>query len=178
GKILVVGAGRPRDVDEAHLTDKEKFEAAHKRAFQAILQAGYAAFFTEEELHHKRGDEFGAKNVGILMGQGPTEPYNLRNGAHEPMLEQLINNEDIHRLATFQSASFNLYCPQIYESYHSLRVDMELHDKTKRLKWNFDRSVFSAAAFNFGPQTVTIQHTDCMNLPAGFCAIHALGEFD
>ncbi|KAF6745210.1 hypothetical protein DFP72DRAFT_1018241 [Ephemerocybe angulata] len=66
--------------------------------------------------------------------------------------------------------------PKLYNKYHALRTDIENH--LPNLKWNFKRSVFSAAAFNFGPQVTTCPHRDCMNLPAGFCAITALGTFD
>ncbi|KAF6742161.1 hypothetical protein DFP72DRAFT_757262, partial [Ephemerocybe angulata] len=66
--------------------------------------------------------------------------------------------------------------PKLYKRYHGLRRDVERH--MPDLKWNFESSVFSAAAFNFGPQTVTARHRDSMNLPYGFCAITALGTFD
>ncbi len=33
-------------------------------------------------------------------------------------------------------------------------------------------------AFNFGPKVQTIPHQDLLNLPYGWCAIHALGDFD
>jgi hypothetical protein len=39
-------------------------------------------------------------------------------------------------------------------------------------------SVFAAATFNFGPQTVTFPHLDFANLAWGWCAITALGDFD
>jgi hypothetical protein len=43
---------------------------------------------------------------------------------------------------------------------------------------NFARSVFSAAAFNFGPSVATYPHRDALNLPFGWCAVQALGHFD
>ncbi|KAF6741064.1 hypothetical protein DFP72DRAFT_835414 [Ephemerocybe angulata] len=143
-----------------------------------ILEAGKRAQFTDAERDHKRGLDFGALNCGVFFGHGPTEPYNLLNGAREPLLNELLADEDVIRVAAFQSAAFRIFVPKLYKRYHSLRQDVESHLRHRDLKWNFRKSVFSAAAFNFGPQTVTARHRDCMNLPGGFCAITALGEFN
>ena len=35
-----------------------------------------------------------------------------------------------------------------------------------------------AATFNLGPATVSIPHTDANNLPHGWCAVTAFGDFD
>ena len=50
------------------------------------------------------------------------------------------------------------------------------HDDT--LTRNFENSVFAGCAFNFGPQTVCYRHRDHANLPFGWCAITALGNYD
>ncbi|KAJ7805804.1 hypothetical protein B0H13DRAFT_1670217, partial [Mycena leptocephala] len=42
----------------------------------------------------------------------------------------------------------------------------------------FPRSVFSCAAFNFGPSMWTFKHRDVLNLPFGWCAVQALGVFN
>ncbi len=41
-----------------------------------------------------------------------------------------------------------------------------------------EKSVFSAAAFNFGPRVCTTSHRDQLNLAFCWCAIQALGWFD
>jgi hypothetical protein len=46
------------------------------------------------------------------------------------------------------------------------------------LQWNFQKSIFPAATFNFGPQTVTYEHTDSGNFASGMCGITALGEYN
>lgn len=43
---------------------------------------------------------------------------------------------------------------------------------------NFAKNVFGAATFNLGPQVSTHVHTDHLNLPAGWCTVTAIGEFD
>ncbi|KAF6742010.1 hypothetical protein DFP72DRAFT_861224 [Ephemerocybe angulata] len=160
GRVVFVGVGRP---------DDPRYAASLLRACEAILLAGTKIKLDKD---HRRGRGFGARNVGILHQQGPKKPYNLRT---EPVLEDLLANPDVERMATFQSAAFGLFLPKLYVKYHTLRTDVENH---MDLKWNFPRSVFSAAAFNFGPQVVCARHRDSMNLPAGYCAITALGDFD
>ncbi len=54
----------------------------------------------------------------------------------------------------------------------------KLCDDDPDLRPNFKGSVFGAATFNLGPQVATRVHTDHLNLPAGWCAITALGRFD
>ena len=41
-----------------------------------------------------------------------------------------------------------------------------------------EKSVFPAAAFNFGPRVCTAIHRDQLNLAFGWCSIQALGWFD
>jgi hypothetical protein len=56
----------------------------------------------------------------------------------------------------------------------------KLHNWNRYLKRNFsaNTSVFAAATFNFGPQTVTFPHLDFANLAWGWCSITSLGDFD
>jgi hypothetical protein len=42
----------------------------------------------------------------------------------------------------------------------------------------FEGSVFPAVTYNLGPQTVTVPHFDFANLPFGWCAITAFGDYD
>ncbi len=39
-------------------------------------------------------------------------------------------------------------------------------------------SIFTAVTYNLGPQVVCFPHVDFANLPFGFCAITAIGDFD
>ena len=60
-----------------------------------------------------------------------------------------------------------------YEDHLDKLLD---HDHT--LRRNFPNSIWSAAAFNFGPRTVTRRHRDHANVPFGLCAVTSLGDFD
>src|SRR5882672_10818714 len=68
------------------------------------------------------------------------------------------------------------WSPGLYKHY----VDCMCALKTKYPDLNFphEESIFSAATYNLGPQTVTLPHLDLKNLAFGWCAITALGNFD
>lgn len=61
--------------------------------------------------------------------------------------------------------------------HYAVNVD-KVFDHHPHLKRPFSNSVFPTAAFNLGPQVNTVEHTDCTNLPFGWCAIYASGSFD
>jgi hypothetical protein len=77
---------------------------------------------------------------------------------------------------SFDPACFATWAPNLYNYY----VDhlRPLYAKYPNLKRNFLCSIFACATFNFGPWTCTYPHTDPGNLPFGWCAITALGNFD
>jgi len=52
-----------------------------------------------------------------------------------------------------------------------------LFEKDPSLQKPFN-SVFTATTYNLGPQVVCFPHVDFANLPFGFCAITAIGNFD
>ncbi|KAL7278117.1 hypothetical protein ACG7TL_008088 [Trametes sanguinea] len=75
-----------------------------------------------------------------------------------------------------RTAALKVYAPRLHR-YYSDTMDALLHHH-RGLRRNFVNSVFASATFNVGPQTVARTHTDHLNLPAGLCAITALGSFD
>lgn len=68
------------------------------------------------------------------------------------------------------------WAPHLYSYY----VDHlgPLFKTYPELQRNFLNSVFACATFNFGPNTCCFDHVDTGNLPFGWCAITALGNFD
>lgn len=66
--------------------------------------------------------------------------------------------------------------PKLYTHYKTCLDTIVKHDGN--LTPNFKKSAFAAAAFNFGPRTVTRRHRDAANIPYGICSITALGTFD
>lgn len=114
-------------------------------------------------------------------------------GINAAIYASLLSNVDIIRIAGFASCRF----PFLF-GYHTLDIQLTgcfatwapnlytyyvdhmrpLYAKSPRLKRNFLNSVFACCTFNFGPTTCTFDHTDPCNLPFGWCAITALGNFD
>jgi hypothetical protein len=74
------------------------------------------------------------------------------------------------------AGQFAYYFPKVYRYYsENLR---QLFDHHKYLIHNFDNSIYPAATFNMGPQTVALKHGDTANYWAGGCHIHSGGIFD
>jgi hypothetical protein len=92
-RIIAVLAGRPTDPG---------YVAAATESFHAIDDAGEAAVFCTDEKRHRRG-HFPALAIGISYGKGQAQPANLDNGVHAAMLQRLIGNASIQRLAMFAS---------------------------------------------------------------------------
>ncbi|KAG6848527.1 hypothetical protein H0H93_016282 [Arthromyces matolae] len=181
GRVFAVLVGQP---------DDPSYARSCEAAYQAMDDEGRQANFQQSELHHKRGD-YPAVNVGVTMGLGATYPTNLSSDDHAEMMSRLVKNQHIIRMAHFadgepyhnqlrsflpHTAAFNLWAPALHKEYRSIL--MPLFQKLDYLQPIFPRSVFPAAAFNFGPNVFTVAHRDCMNVPGGWCAIQALGRFD
>jgi hypothetical protein len=71
---------------------------------------------------------------------------------------------------------FASWAPRLYQHYHS--NNQKLRIKHPDLRRPFVGSIFSCAAFNFGPNVWTFKHRDVLNLAFGWCAIQALGKLD
>ncbi|KAF9549163.1 hypothetical protein CPC08DRAFT_648268 [Agrocybe pediades] len=166
GRIALVCAGRPND---------SSYDESARKACEALLREASATTFRREEINHKRG-VYPVVNAGITYGNGPIEPIRLNNGKHADVVERLLENPDVKRLAHFQSAAYALWNPNVYQ-YTKIHMD-EIYEKMPHLPRNFPKSVYSNIAFNMGPQVVTAKHKDGLNLPFGWCAIHALGNFN
>ncbi|KAG6809119.1 hypothetical protein H0H92_001475, partial [Tricholoma furcatifolium] len=163
GQIFAVLIGQP---------DDPSYAESCRLATEAIMEEGRSATFSPAELNHKRG-AFPAVNVGVTMGLGATYPTNL---AHSSMMDRLLSNPHIQRLAHFADAAFNLWAPKVHQKFRGHLLPLfKNHTYLRRI---FPRSVYPAAAFNFGPNVFTVAHRDSMNLAVGWCAIQALGTYD
>ncbi|KAJ7703730.1 hypothetical protein B0H17DRAFT_854693, partial [Mycena rosella] len=165
-RIIAVLAGQP------HSTS---WDADVASAYRHISEEGAAAAFPCDLRMHRRGG-FVVQNVGIYYGQGARIPTRLRTGIYEPMLDHLLGNPAVERMATFASAAFALWAPRLHQYYRE--HDNKLHECFPHLCCNFPWSVFSCAAFNFGPSVWTFRHCDVLNPPFGWCAVQCAGEFD
>ncbi|KAJ2917968.1 hypothetical protein MD484_g2469, partial [Candolleomyces efflorescens] len=166
-RIFAVVVGRPKD--------DPSFLDSCVEAFDAMQSSCQDEAFKPHEIHHPRGD-YAVVNTGVVYGQGLQAPCNLNVGTHAAMVDGLLNNRHIRRLAIYASAAFSAWAPKVFK-YYKDHID-PLFERMPHLRRIFDRSIFTSAAFNFGPNACTFAHRDCMNCPFGWCAIQSLGHFD
>lgn len=79
------------------------------RATEAILQARASAQFTKDKCSHRRADDSAALNVGIYYSGGAQAPGNLNNGKYTEVLEVLVADPDISRMASFADGKLHLF---------------------------------------------------------------------
>ncbi|KAK0430349.1 hypothetical protein EV421DRAFT_1672427, partial [Armillaria borealis] len=137
GQIVAVIAGQPHD---------PSYSAACMDAHDEIMQEGAAANFCKASSHHR--GRFPAVNVGISYGKGQRVPSRLQNGALAAIVNRLIGSEAVMRMATYASATYNLWAPRLHRHYEEHLT--ALYDKVPHLRPNFPHSTFPCAAFNFG----------------------------
>ncbi|KAJ2935881.1 hypothetical protein H1R20_g1211, partial [Candolleomyces eurysporus] len=140
-KIMIVMASQP---------DDPTYQKCQLRVTDKVLEVGKAAEFTAEELHHKRASESAALNHGIFHRVGTSGPVNLSNGKCTQLLEDLVKDPDICRMASFADASFKTWSPKVYEEIEN-KLE-QLYDHSPSLSLPFECCVLPCAAFNFGPQ--------------------------
>ncbi|KJA18009.1 hypothetical protein HYPSUDRAFT_145652, partial [Hypholoma sublateritium FD-334 SS-4] len=167
GRVIAVLAGHPNDVD---------WGTVQRTAHSAILSAKTRTRFMKKATRHRRGD-YPAAAVGISFGGGQKSPGNLRHEERNAAeLNGLLKHDSIRRIAGFASSAFLSWAPRLHGHFaENLDGLLKTHPSLRR---NFPNSVWAAATFNFGPQVVTKKHRDFANLPYGWCAVTALGDFD
>ncbi|KAJ3546784.1 hypothetical protein NM688_g5476 [Phlebia brevispora] len=119
-----------------------------------------------------------ALSSGITHGGGGSMPGNLvpRRAVFQRAISRMQGDPSLGRLAGFQSSAFYWFAPKVYRQYGAMQDALHAHHPL--LVQNFNNSVFPAATYNLGPQTVTRGHTDSKNLAYGWCALTALGTYD
>ncbi|KAJ6557128.1 hypothetical protein B0H10DRAFT_2121145 [Mycena sp. CBHHK59/15] len=101
---------------------------------------------------HRRG-RFSVLAAGVSFGGGQKRPGNLVNNRFaRRLIQRLLKNQSIRRFAGFQSSALATYAPKLYRYYF--------------------------VTFNCGPDTVTFDHRDGLNLSHSLCAITCGGNFD
>lgn len=68
------------------------------------------------------------------------------------------------------------YAPKLYKQYADETEALYAHDP--RCQRPFKNAVFPACTFNLGPRCCSRGHCDSGNVPHGWCAIWALGNYD
>ncbi|KAJ7790911.1 hypothetical protein B0H14DRAFT_3501152 [Mycena olivaceomarginata] len=167
GRIFAVLAGQPR---------KQEYHASVRAAYDIITAQGIVAGFPADG------------NIGCSF------PSWIDNKQYDPIAQCLLADPHINRMANFASSAFlpafcSTFTDLILEQGRSLPGRRAFTNTTTSTTENYTRSIpelrrpfvgsiFSCAAFNFGPNVWTFKHRDVLNLAFGWCAIQALGDFD
>ncbi|KAJ7034871.1 hypothetical protein C8F04DRAFT_955856 [Mycena alexandri] len=170
GRIIAILLGQPDDPEWADVILKASKALARARR-EAIRRGVWRRGDS-----HRRGGHFAVAD-GTSFGGGQRRPGNLRQSRHtRAILLKLRRNRAIRRIMGFQSSGFALYAPKLYRYYRDvLKGLFERHPDLIHL---FRNSIFPAATFNCGPDAVTFNHCDFLNLPHGLCPVTAGGNFD
>ncbi|KAJ2914909.1 hypothetical protein MD484_g5504, partial [Candolleomyces efflorescens] len=169
GFVFLVG--RPADPSWAGVCSKAA------EALKAVEEIGRnQELFGSAYTSNRRGPFVAIPN-GVSFGGGQTEPGNLvHSRALQILIQSLLKNQGVCRIAGFQSAAFATLAPELFRHYGAELG--ALFQRYPSLKTNFTNSIFPAASFNCGPQSISNSHFDSGNLSFGLCALTALGEFD
>ncbi|TFK60097.1 hypothetical protein BDN72DRAFT_779849, partial [Pluteus cervinus] len=168
GRAVVIFAGVPHNDPEWEEVTKKAAETMASVCVEGLSNEALPV----EVQSHRRG-EFVAIPVGVSHGNGRLVSlfYYFSN-----LVERLLSDPSIQRIAGFQSSVFAYYAPKLYAHFcHRLH---HLFEKDKTLQGNFVNSIFPATSFNLGPQSVSLDHTDAGNVGYGLCALASLGNFD
>ncbi|KAJ6527047.1 hypothetical protein B0H19DRAFT_970015 [Mycena capillaripes] len=171
GRIIAILLGRPEDPEWDEVVRK----AAH--AMNRARRAGFASgAFRAADAEHRHG-RFPVLATGVSFGGGQQRPGNLVNGRkRQKIINNLLKNKSIRRLARFQSSGMARYAPKLWRYYaDTLRLLFEHHPG---LEHNFSNSIFPAATFNLCPTVVTDEHADIANCVHGLCGVTSAGDFD
>ncbi|KAK7435151.1 hypothetical protein VKT23_019843 [Stygiomarasmius scandens] len=168
GRVFGLLAGQP--------ADDSTWASVAEAAANTLEAERKNCSFAKKQKKGRRGC-FPALNAGIWHGGGRIRPGNLvHNEANTAVLERLANDWSFKRLVGFAHGVFASWAPRLF-AYYQLHLQSLLENDPTITRF-FQRSVWSAAAFNFGPRTICYPHVDFSNLPFGWCAIWALGKFD
>ncbi|KAI0039029.1 hypothetical protein FA95DRAFT_1504733, partial [Auriscalpium vulgare] len=168
-RIVVPMPGRPADDDTwpdvTTLADAE------------VADDGKTIKFTRKQLRSRRR-RYASLSMGYSFGGGQTEPMNMapKNQSQEEACARLRAHGPLQCMAGFASSAYYTSSPLKWTMYDDVLKDIRAQNPS--LTPPYPNSVFPAATFNFGPRVATAPHRDYYNVPFGWCAITALGNYD
>ncbi|KAI0039047.1 hypothetical protein FA95DRAFT_1504721 [Auriscalpium vulgare] len=147
------------------------------RANAAMAEAEQECGFPDLHPDNTRGN-YPVLSTGFSYGGGPSHPFNIPiyNVKHKSAVERLLLHPSFVRYAGHINAGVSTGASRLYKHLDEALYDICQDDPT--LRKPFEHSVFPAASFNFGPYAATVPHRDSRNVPYGWCAVTALGNFD
>ncbi|KAJ7656710.1 hypothetical protein DFH06DRAFT_1045380 [Mycena polygramma] len=170
-RIVGVLIGRPEgaDWDQVIAEMAAILEALRKRGKKRGV-------FKASQRSHRRGNYY-TLGHGTTKGPGQKKPGNLAHSKmYRELLQVLLLNHNIRRIAGFQSSGLARYLPLLYQQLATTLRG--IYDRQPELEHLFSNSIFPAATWNLGPATVTAEHEDVLNAPFLMCAVTSAGKYD
>ncbi|KAJ7150007.1 hypothetical protein C8R43DRAFT_1128074 [Mycena crocata] len=164
GHIFAVLTGQPRNP-----IHDPTYAATVARAYETITKEGAATRFPYSMCHHRCG-LFATMNVRLSYGKGQIIPSWLITGPHTNMVECLLADNDIKRMATFASTAFCLWAPPHTQAHPAHLLP------PPRLR--FRPLSLSCTVFNFRPNVWMFHQHDVLNLLFDWCAVQSGSPFD
>ena len=200
-RVIAVLAGSPDDVGwlKVHEDAADTLENSRSKlktpSAKELEHRERRGFFPQEAVGESMGGGQSVRslflvNAGINLAQVP----GTLKSTSKIVIDYVMRQACFIRIAGFQSgkplqftshvkisyrcssAAFSMWAPQLFKFYSDQLGKFYSHYPD--IKKNFYNSIFACCTFNFGPSTVCFCHTDPGNLPFGWCAITALGNFD
>ncbi|THU94601.1 hypothetical protein K435DRAFT_668150 [Dendrothele bispora CBS 962.96] len=166
-RIIALLAGNP--------VNDSSWPAIIEEAARELEDAREQLIVDKEAQEHRRG-KYVAASVGNSIGGGQKPMPFKQHPANDPVIQRLLSSKPFERLAGWASSAFATWAPKLHTYYKETMSKLCTHDPGIRFNWA--TSIFAAATFNLGPQTITYVHQDYFNYVFGWCAITALGNFD
>ncbi|KAF7335851.1 hypothetical protein MSAN_02331600 [Mycena sanguinolenta] len=164
GHVFADLVGRP---------DDPGYLAAAKRVHDLMAKKSAGVVWTAKETDTHRGVH--SINEGWFWSKEQRRLFWLCGG-QKGIAEELRNDPDMKRIASFVSSAYAYWFPELY-STATARITKLLKELQSKVR-TFPMSVFTCVAFNFGPQVSTTLHRDWTDLAGDMCAVVALGDFD
>jgi hypothetical protein len=170
GRLVTVLAGQPQD---------QTYVEATKEGHRVLMKQGEAYREIDEGRSkggNRRGD-YDLLGCGMTHGNGTTKPINLSvKEKLRPVLEELLSDKSLQRLAGNGSGTLRAWAPAFHRAVEE--GVKKVTEANGELRKPFPGSVYPACSFNFGPNAWCYIHRDSLNVTNGYCAIHALGDYD
>ncbi|KAI0041837.1 hypothetical protein FA95DRAFT_1500892, partial [Auriscalpium vulgare] len=170
GRVVAPMAGQPDGGDGPEVLAQANAD------FAAVL--GDCEFPSDQQ-NSKRG-RYPFLHLGFSFGGGRKRPMNYRpqdgSESQERAFCRLGGSTAMRRFAGHISGVARMYGPRMLRRYSDVVSEVRRRDPSLSLA--FSNSVFPTATFNFGPQVATSLHRDHLNVPFGWCAVTALGNYD
>ncbi|KAI0316284.1 hypothetical protein OF83DRAFT_1060603, partial [Amylostereum chailletii] len=157
--------------------DDKTYDAAVKEGSDALAHIAAACHSLPEQEIHRRGT-YPVLSTGFSMGTGRTVAGNMKpeNDEQEEAMRYLVDHPAFTRIVGHIDTSLKAGAPKLHR--HIGALVEEVMDADPLLKKPFANTVYPACTFNLGKKVATFVHKDNLNLPYGWCAVTALGEYD